>query len=133
MRKAFIHLAVDLALAENGYPTSFYGWKKPGWLEVWTGSADQKPLLLHLPAIKSFKKEDLIAELSQLRAIGPPLEAPMRLKPVPEGEQIDLEDLLRSLDSAKSSPEAEAAHVITSVDLQAGVDALRRNNDAVMA
>lgn len=123
MRRAFIRLAVDLALAENGYPVSLYGWKKPGWLEVWTGDADEKPILLHLPAIARFKKDDLLEALGTLRPIGLPLEAPIRTELVTEGEQLELEAFIRSLDAEK-----QTASVVTAADLKAGVEALRAND-----
>ena len=112
MRKAFIRTAIDLALAENGYPVSYYGWCKPGWLEVWNGDVECKPLKIRIPAIHSFKGEDLIAALSVLHPIGPPLPAPPRLNPVPEKEQIELEDFLKALDKRRHADDvviAEAA------------------------
>lgn len=97
MRKAFIRTAIDLALAENGYPISYYGWVRPGWLEVWDGNTGSKPVRIRIPAIHSFKGSDLIDALRVLKAIGPPLPAPARFKPVPEPEQIELEAFLVSL------------------------------------
>ena len=63
--------ASQLALAENGYGPSHYGWFKPGWLEVWDGANVHK---LHLQAVKSFKLETLIDRLSVLKPIGDPAE-----------------------------------------------------------
>lgn len=101
MRKSFIRTAVDLALAENGYPVSYYGWSKPGWLEVWDGDPDHKPVKIHLPAVSGFTGEQLMERLSVLQPIGLPLPAPPRLHPIPEREQIDLEAFLRALDARK--------------------------------
>ena len=106
MTKAFIRLAVDLALAENGYPVSLYGWEKPGWLKVWTGHVDEAPVHLHLPAVKTFTREMLFARLGSLHPIGTPLEAPIRHEPVPEATQIDLEELLRDLRARDEPPAA---------------------------
>lgn len=111
MRKAFIRMAVDLAMAENGYPTAYYGWIKPGYLEVWDGKDTRT--VLHIPAIQKFKQEHLIAELSKLESIGPPRENPARAEPLPKGEQLDLEQFIASLkapnvDNAQPYSEADA-------------------------
>lgn len=90
MRKAFIRLAVDLALAENGYSKGWYEWVKPGHLEVFDGIKVHK---LHLPAGGRLKREGLISALSVLPAVGPPREAPMRVR-IPKAEQTDLVALL---------------------------------------
>ena len=100
VRRSEIRLAVDLALAENGYSRGWYGWQG-AWLRVWDrdrASAQRvaNPLTdIHLPAGKTSRKR-LIEKLSALPVAGPPRAYIGRNADARELRQTDIMDFLRA-------------------------------------
>lgn len=77
MRKAEIQEAVELRMAELGYRPGYYGWCKPGWLEVWDGKAER--IKINLPASRRMDADLLQVRLAEIKRAGRPRAAGVRM------------------------------------------------------
>jgi hypothetical protein len=92
MRRAEIRLAVDLALAENGYSRGYYRWYGPD-LRIYDRHGNSKSL--YFPAGRTSRKR-LIEKLSTLPVAGPPRAYIGRNADAREYRQIDIEEYTRA-------------------------------------
>ena len=70
MKKVDVHAAVALRMAELGYAQGWFGWPKPGRLEVYDG-ATFKRTTFAIPAGAKMTKARLAEVLATIPACGP--------------------------------------------------------------